>query len=76
MKGQGRNDDAKSRNGPGNFIAAKVRASSQVAVHATFSSNIQASVGQNTANATNTTAPISSIGLSEISKLSEKEVQV
>ena len=82
MKGQGRNDDAteRSKNGPGKFIASKVRASiaptSQIVVNASLLSNAQTTAQPYTANTTNAIAPISSIGLSETTKLSEKEIQV
>ena len=71
MKGQGLANDTteRSKNGPGKFIASKVRASSATAV--------TAALGQSSSNqpATNN-VPISSIGLSETSKLSEKDIQV
>ena len=82
MKGQGRNDDAteRSKNGPGKFIASKVRASiaptSQIAVNASLLSTAQPTAQSYTANTSNAIAPISAIGLSETSKLTEKEIQV
>ena len=72
MKGQGLASDTtdRSKNGPGKFIASKVRQASSAAVHA--------GIGQASAQATSNTAvmPISSIGLSEANKLSEKDIQV
>ena len=82
MKGQGRNDDAteRSKNGPGKFIASKVRASiaptSQIAVNASLLSNAHATTQSHLANTSNAIAPVSAIGLSDTSKLSEKEIQV
>ena len=72
MKGQGLANDTteRSKNGPGKFIASKVRASSQAA--------LTAAIGQssNTQQTATNNVPISSIGLSETSKLSEKDIQV
>ena len=78
MKGQGRNDEAgiRSTNGPGKFIASKVRATSQVAVHASLVSNIQASAASTTLAATNNTNTKAAIVVNENSKLSEKDIQV
>jgi hypothetical protein len=70
MKGQGLANEPTSKNGPGKFIAQKVRASSQAAVTAALATNLSAN--QPTTN----NVPISSIGLSETSKLSEKDIQV
>ena len=72
MKGQGLANDTteRSKNGPGKFIASKVRASSQAALTAAIG---QSSDTQQTAT---NNVPISSIGLSETSKLSEKDIQV
>ena len=73
MKGQGLANDTteRSKNGPGKFIASKVRASSQAAL-------ATAAIGQssNTHQTGTNNVPISSIGLSETSKLSEKDIQV
>ena len=74
MKGQGLANDTteRSKNGPGKFIASKVRQSSQAAVGI-------GALGQSSAQATSNTQlqiPISSIGLSEANKLSEKDIQV
>ena len=72
MKGQGLANDTteRSKNGPGKFVANKVRASSNAAVAAVTTAGSKV-----TPPATNN-VPISSIGLTENSKLSEKDIQV
>ena len=73
MKGQGLSDTTeRSKNGPGKFVASKIRQSSQVPILSC------ATLGKPSepAPSTNTVLPISSIGLSEANKLSEKDVQV
>ena len=74
MKGQGLANDTteRSKNGPGKFVASKVKASSQAAVTAAVGPGQSSATQQPASN----NVPISSIGLSENSKLSEKDIQV
>lgn len=79
MKGQGRNEDLseRSKNGPGKFVASKVRtAHASLASHAS-NMPVSGTCGAGTGAGTGAFAGgISSIALSENNRLTEREVQV